>query len=173
MKKHGILRLTMLFSAWTASSSGFAQSPAEERRTDVARNADEQSTSTMSEDAISNGLSFLCKFTSGPRADHIDNLAGRSGAAAIPVGGRCSDGTSSGISVTVTSGDKELLTWNGAITNRSANRLTSTICQFMSGPKAHGWHDFAPFPPAPVDSTCDDGAGSVGFVQPAGHGDRY
>jgi hypothetical protein len=71
------------------------------------------------------------------------------------------------------SGDKESLTWNGAITNRTTNRRTSTICQFMSGPKAHGWHDFAPFPPAPIDSTCDDGAGSVGIVQPTGHGDRY
>ena len=71
-----------------------------------------------------------------------------------------------------TSGD-ESLTWNGAITNRTTNRRTSTICQFMSGPKAHGWHDFAPFPPAPIDSTCDDGAGSVGIVQPTGHGDRY
>ena len=72
-----------------------------------------------------------------------------------------------------TLGDKESLTWNGAITNRTTNRRTSTICQFMSGPKAHGWHDFAPFPPAPIDSTCDDGAGSVGIVQPTGHGDRY
>lgn len=69
--------------------------------------------------------------------------------------------------------EQQLLNWNGAITNRSTNHRTSTICQFMSGPKAHGWHDFAPFPPAPVDSSCDDGAGSVGFVQPVGHGDRY
>jgi hypothetical protein len=70
-------------------------------------------------------------------------------------------------------GDKDALTWNGAITYRSASRRTGTICQFMSGPKAHGWHDFAPFPAAPVESICDDGAGSVGVVQTNGHGDRY
>lgn len=72
-----------------------------------------------------------------------------------------------------TSGDKDALTWNGAITYRSTSRHTGTVCQFMSGPKAHGWHDFAPFPAAPVESTCDDGAGSVGVVQTNGHGDRY
>ena len=69
--------------------------------------------------------------------------------------------------------DDALLNWNGAITNRASNRHTGTICQFISGPKSHGWHDFAPFPPAPIDSTCEDGAGSVGFVQATGHGDRY
>jgi hypothetical protein len=116
MKKNTILRLMMLLCTWTASSSIFAQSSAEDRRIDA---------------------------------------------------------TSSGVAMTGTTGEQELLSWNGAITNRSANRRTSTICQFMSGPKAHGWHDFAPFPPAPIDSTCEDGAGSVGFVQPVGHGDRY
>jgi hypothetical protein len=173
MKRHRILRLMMLSCAWSASSSGVAQSSVDEQRTDIARNAAEQSTSKTATDAIPSDPSFLCKFTSGPQTGRIVDLAGRSGAAAIPVGGRCSDGTSSGISVIGTSGDKESLTWNGAITGRTTNRRTSTICQFMSGPKAHGWHDFAPFPPAPVDSICDDGAGSVGFVQPAGHGDRY
>lgn len=173
MKKQRILRLMMLFFAGTASTTGVAQSSVDGHQTGIARIAAEHSTSTPATDAISNDLSFLCKFTSGPQTGRIEDLAGRSGAAAIPVGGRCSDGPSSGISVIATSGDKESLTWNGAITDRTTNRRTSTICQFMSGPKAHGWHDFAPFPPAPVDSICDDGAGSVGVVQPSGHGDRY
>ena len=64
-------------------------------------------------------------------------------------------------------------TWNGVITNLGKSRRTSTICQFLSGPKAHGWHDYAPFPPVPVESTCEDGAGSAGIVLPSGHGDRY
>jgi hypothetical protein len=170
--KKTILRLAILFCALTAAGSVHPQSSAEPR-TDIAKNPTDQSTSTVNGDAKFSEPSFLCKFTSGPRVDHIDNLAGRSGLAAVAIGGQCSDGTSSGIAVRGASGDQELLTWNGAITNRTANRRSGTICQFMSGPKAHGWHDFAPFPPAPIDSTCDDGAGSVGIVQPAGHGDRY
>jgi hypothetical protein len=38
--------------------------------------------------------------------------------------------------------------WNGAITNVSASHQTGTICQFLSGPKAPGWHDYAPLPHA-------------------------
>ena len=167
-----ILRLAIVCCALTAAGSAHAQSSAEPR-TDIVRNPADRSMSTVNGDANLSETSFLCKFTSGPRTDHIDSLAGRSGLAAVAVGGPCSDGTSSGIAVKGATADQELLSWNGAITNRTANRRTGTICQFMSGPKAHGWHDFAPFPAAPIDSTCDDGAGSVGIVQPAGHGDRY
>jgi hypothetical protein len=173
MTQHKSLCLMTLFAAWAASSSGFAQSVAGKQRTDVGGNAGEASSRTMTADTASALSSFLCNFTSGPQSGRIEDLAQRSGATPIPVGDRCSDGTSSGISVTGTSESKEPLTWNGVITERSTNRHTSTICQFMSGPKAHGWHDYAPFPAAPVDSICDDGAGSVGIVQPTGHGDRY
>jgi hypothetical protein len=54
-----------------------------------------------------------------------------------------------------------------------AARRGSTICQFMSGPKAHGWHDYAPLAVHLLGSRCHDGAGSAGIVVLAGHGQQY
>ena len=64
--------------------------------------------------------------------------------------------------------------WSSAILGQSAVPGTaSTICQFMSGPKAHGWHDYAPLAPAALGSACRDGAGSAGIVVAKGHGQQY
>jgi hypothetical protein len=63
--------------------------------------------------------------------------------------------------------------WSSAIATAGENRAVSTICQFLSGPKAHGWHDYAPLAPAVVGSSCQDGIGSVGVVVTAGHGQQY
>jgi len=131
------------------------------------------STNTNDVDPKPPDLTFVCRFLSGPRENQTNNLAGIPGVVAVPIGSRCSDGTSSGTAVTGTAVSNKLQSWNGAITNVSASHQTGTICQFLSGPKAHGWHDYAPLPPVPVESSCEDGAGSVGFVSTKGHGDRY
>ena len=63
--------------------------------------------------------------------------------------------------------------WSDAIATPGEGRAVSTICQFLSGPKAPGWHDYAPLSPAVVGSSCQDGTGSVGVVVAAGHGQQY
>jgi hypothetical protein len=63
--------------------------------------------------------------------------------------------------------------WSSAIATAGEARAVSTICQFLSGPKAHGWHDYAPLAPAVVGSSCQDGTGSIGVVVTAGHGQQY
>ncbi len=119
------------------------------------------------------GHTWLCEFSYGPRANQRGSLAEIPGATPVRVGGYCSDGESFGTAVAATSSHEGAGVWEGAITSLGTARATSTICQFMSGPKAHGWHDYAPFSPVPVGSGCDDGAGSAGFVVPKGYGDRY
>ena len=63
--------------------------------------------------------------------------------------------------------------WSSAIATAGERRAVSTICQFLSGPKAHGWHDYAPLAPAVLGSSCQDGIGSAGVVVAAGHGQQY
>jgi hypothetical protein len=50
---------------------------------------------------------------------------------------------------------------------RSATAQTSqesTLCQFVSGPRAGETQDYAPLPALPVGYACQDGAGSTGRV---------
>jgi hypothetical protein len=118
-------------------------------------------------------LTSICRFSNGPRAGEIADLAAVS--APVPVGTACSDGVSSmGTAIDDPDG-AAAIPWSNPIPSGAAGALTavSTICQFMSGPKAHGWHDYAPFPPAPLGSPCRDGSGSAGIVMASGHGQPY
>jgi hypothetical protein len=63
--------------------------------------------------------------------------------------------------------------WSAVPAPAGAGRPVSTICQFLSGPKAHGWHDYAPLSPAVLGSSCQDGIGSAGVVVTMGHGQHY
>jgi hypothetical protein len=63
--------------------------------------------------------------------------------------------------------------WSDAIAMAGEERAVSTVCQFLSGPKAPGWHDYAPMSPAVLGSSCQDGVGSAGVVVAAGHGQQY
>jgi hypothetical protein len=63
--------------------------------------------------------------------------------------------------------------WSNAIARAGEGRAVSTICQFLYGPKAPGWHDFAPLPPAVLGSSCQDGSDSAGVVVAVGHGRQY
>lgn len=121
-------------------------------------------------------LTLMCRFSSGPRAGQTQALAEVPGATPLYVGGVCSDGASStGTAIALTTASGVTNSWSGATGSdlKIARRETSTICQFMSGPKAHGWHDYAPLQPLAIGSSCQDGLGSVGIVVTSGHGEQY
>jgi hypothetical protein len=118
-------------------------------------------------------LTSICQFYNGPRAGEIADLAAVS--APVPIGTACSDGVSSTGTAIDDPDGAAAIPWSSPIRSGAAGAMTavSTICQFMSGPKAHGWHDYAPWPPAPLGSPCRDGAGSAGIVMASGHGQAY
>lgn len=132
----------------------------------------------------------ICRFTSGPRAGQTQDLSSMPGATPIRIGASCSDGAlSTGIAIAPSARDAEepqaapsaatttaaadAKAWSTATAAAGAGRAVSTICQFLSGPKAHGWHDYAPLSPAVLGSPCQDGIGSAGIVVAAGHGQQY
>jgi hypothetical protein len=132
----------------------------------------------------------ICRFTSGPRAGQIQDLSAMPGATPIRIGASCSDGASStGTAIapsgrsteepqteptaTIPTADAAEKPWSTATATAGAGRAVSTICQFLSGPKAHGWHDYAPLSPVALGSSCQDGIASVGIVVAAGHGQQY
>jgi hypothetical protein len=92
----------------------------------------------------------------------------------MPVGSICSDGASSkGTAIAAPAGAAPI-SWSSPIQGGTGGeRAVGTICQFMSGPKAHGWHDYAPLPAAPLGSPCRDGVSSAGIVMASGHGQAY
>jgi hypothetical protein len=120
------------------------------------------------------GMTLTCQFYTGPRTGQIRDLAGVASPARI--GSLCSDGGSSaGIAIAPSTSDSAANSPDhGAETNGvGAGQGRSTICQFMSGPKAHGWHDYAPVPPLALGQSCQDGANSAGIVVVSGHGQQY
>jgi hypothetical protein len=136
------------------------------------------------------GTTSICRFTSGPRAGQTQDLSAMPGATPIRIGASCSDGAlSTGTAIapsgrnaeepqaaptaTVPTTGTAEKPWSTATATADAARAVSTICQFLSGPKAHGWHDYAPLSPAALGSSCQDGIGSVGIVVAAGHGQQY
>ena len=120
-------------------------------------------------------LTLICYFSSGPHAGVVADLTGVRGAVPVPVGSICSDGAASSGTAVVRNTNLAAKFWSDAsrANGVGAGRAGSTICQFMSGPKAHGWHDYAPLPPAPVGSSCQDGMTSAGVVMASGHGEHY
>jgi hypothetical protein len=116
-----------------------------------------------------------CQYSSGPRAGEIQDLAAVPGSPPVAIGSDCSDGASSGIAVVSNASNSAPISWSGVSRGSgvTAGRATSTICQFMSGPKAHGWHDYAPLPPAAIGTSCQDGSNSAGVVVASGHGQQY
>ena len=120
-------------------------------------------------------LTLICHFSSGPRAGMIGDLTGVPAAAPVPAGSICSDGAGSTGMAVIPSTNAEASFWSDASRagDVGAGQARSTICQFMSGPKAHGWHDYAPLPPAAIGSSCHDGMSSAGIVVATGHGQPY
>jgi hypothetical protein len=135
--------------------------------------AGDDTTARASEVAtLPTGMTLTCRFYTGPRTGQIQDLA----ASPARIGSLCSDGGSSaGIAIApTTSSTGTNFPDHSAQTNGvGPGRTGSTICQFMSGPKAHGWHDYAPVPPLALGKSCQDGANSVGIIVVAGHGQQY
>jgi hypothetical protein len=116
-------------------------------------------------------LTSICQFSAGPRAGEIVDFAKAADMRPIPVGSACSDGASSSGTAIAAPTSTGATPWSsGAIGSPGAS---STICQFMSGPKAHGWHDYAPLTAAALGNPCRDGVGSAGIVVAKGHGQQY
>ena len=149
------------------SSSAVAKAPPEDGQNNSAANPADRAPGPTA-------LTLACYFSTGPRAGIIGDLTGVPGAAPAPVGSVCSDRAGSN-GTAVTPGTNVTSSWSGAsrASGVGAGRAGSTICQFMSGPKAHGWHDYAPLPPAPIGSSCQDGMSSAGIVMASGHGQQY
>jgi hypothetical protein len=143
----------------------------------IAQHAGAQLASTNADEARTPQVAStsICQFSSGPRAGEIADLGRGAGAPPIPVGSTCSDGASSkGTAIAAPTGGATI-SWSSPMQGSAAGaeRAVSTICQFMSGPKAHGWHDYAPLPGAPLGSPCRDGVSSAGIVMASGHGQAY
>jgi hypothetical protein len=136
------------------------------------------------------GTTSICRFTSGPRAGQTQDLSATPGATPIRIGASCSDGAlSAGTAIapsgrnaeepqaastaTILTTDTPEEPWSTAAAATGAGRAVSTICQFLYGPKAPGWHDYAPMPPAVLGSSCRDGIASAGVVVAAGHGQQH
>jgi hypothetical protein len=102
-------------------------------------------------------MTLVCHFTFGAKSGQTLDFSAVPTATPSPVGGGCTDGFgSTGIAVRA---------------NTPAVRvLVSSICQFMSGLKSGGWHDYAPMPALPIGTPCNDGVGSVGTVVTRGSG---
>lgn len=124
--------------------------------------------------ALPTGMTLTCLFYTGPRTGQIQDLAGVASPAHI--GSLCSDGVSSaGIAVapSTSSGGTNPPDHRAESDGVGPAQGGSTICQFMSGPKAHGWHDYAPVPPLALGKSCQDGANSAGVIVVSGHGQQY
>lgn len=150
------------------SSSAVAKAPPEDGQNNSAANRTDRAPRPTA-------LTLICYFSSGPRAGIVGDLTGVSGAVPVPVGSVCSDGAGSSGTAVTPGTNVAASFWSGAsrASGVGAGRAGSTICQFMSGPKAHGWHDYAPLPPAPIGSPCQDGMSSAGIVIASGHGQQY
>jgi hypothetical protein len=147
-----------------ASSLGIAIAPA--------TSGNDSAASASDAGTLPKGMTLTCQFYTGPRTGQIQDLA----ASPARIGSLCSDGGSSaGIAIApTTSSTGTNSPDHSAQTNGvGPGRTGSTICQFMSGPKAHGWHDYAPVPPLALGKSCQDGANSVGIIVVAGHGQQY
>lgn len=97
--------------------------------------------------------STICRFNAGPRSGQIQDYAP---VAAIPIGAACQDGFgSTGVVIAPSA---------AAGVSTGASRELSSICKFLTGARAGTTVDYAPVPPIPVGTSCQDGAGSTGTV---------
>src|SRR5438105_7716399 len=109
--------------------------------------------------SLPNGTTLTCKFTNGPRAGQVQDYSRVPNAVPAQIGSACTDGMSStGVAIAPSNAGGDGASSDGG------NTAMSTICQFTYGPKAGGWHDYAPRPPKSAGSSCQDGISSAGTV---------
>ena len=105
----------------------------------------------IGETAVNQQMGTVCKFTSGPRAGATQDYAPMQ----APVDMSCTDGAGSSGTIVASATPPE--------TQESGSPQTGSVCKFTSGPKAGSTHDYAPMH-APLNTACDDGAGSSGVI---------
>ena len=106
------------------------------------------------ETAVNRQMGTVCKFTAGPRTGTTQDYAPMQAPLDMP----CSDG--SGSSGTIIAAPP--------VAQASDSPQTGSACKFTSGPKAGSTRDYAPMH-APLNTACDDGAGSSGVIVAAQH----
>ncbi len=117
-----------------------------------------QGRASVSADRATSTTTTTCQFTYGPRAGQTVDFGGQRGVIPAMVGAPCGDGGGSFGTAVATSTTQE--------PTRRARPSVSTGCYFDAGPLAGRVIDYAPRPPIPVGSSCNDGFSSVGHVIP-------
>lgn len=112
-------------------------------------------TSAPSGAAVNPQMGTVCAFSKGPRAGASQNYAPMK----APLGMSCSDG--SGSSGTIVASAPAVAA--PLMTVAADEQRTGTVCKFTSGPKAGTEQDYAPMH-VPLNTACDDGAGSSGVM---------
>lgn len=113
--------------------------------------------------------STVCRFTQGPQAGNIHDYAPLP---PLPIGAQCQDGAGSVGVIVASDGDTPQgggspYGGGGDPQGQSPSAPTgvSTVCYFTSGARAGSSQDYAPRPPLPIGTPCQDGAGSSGTVR--------
>ncbi len=101
------------------------------------------------ETAVNRQMGTVCKFTAGPRTGTTQDYAPMQ----APLNAPCQDGA--GSSGTIVAAPP--------VAQASDSPQTGSACKFTSGPKAGSTRDYAPMH-APLNTACDDGAGSSGVI---------
>jgi hypothetical protein len=113
---------------------------------------------------VSQQMGTVCAFTAGPKAGTSHDYAPMK----APLGMDCSDGAGSHGIIVLTAPAAavpavQTLASESAAAPGGQSPQTGTVCKFTSGPKAGTERDYAPMH-APLNTACDDGAGSSGII---------
>ncbi len=101
------------------------------------------------ESAVNRQMGTFCKFTAGPRTGTTQDYAPMQ----APLNAPCQDGA----------GSTGTIVAAPPVAQASDSPQMGTACKFTSGPKAGSTRDYAPMH-APLNTACDDGAGSSGVI---------
>ena len=101
------------------------------------------------ESAVNRQMGTFCKFTAGPRTGTTQDYAPMQ----APLNAPCQDGA----------GSTGTIVAAPPVAQASDSPQMGTACKFTSGPKAGSTRDYAPMH-APLNTACDDGAGSNGVI---------
>ncbi len=105
--------------------------------------------------SVKTQMGTICAFTAGPKAGTSHDYAPMQAPLNMP----CSDGA--GSSGTIVASAPAPASTDG--TPKGTEAQTGSVCKFTTGPKAGTQHDYAPMH-APLNTACDDGAGSSGVI---------
>jgi hypothetical protein len=105
--------------------------------------------------SVKTQMGTICAFTAGPKAGTSHDYAPMQAPLNMP----CSDGAGSSGTIVASAP----ATASTDSTPKGTEAQTGSVCKFTAGPKAGTQHDYAPMH-APLNTACDDGAGSSGVI---------